>query len=118
MPKAAPRPCTHPGCGVLVFDSGNRARCPKHPAATFSDQTRGSRQGRGYGALWEHLRKIVLRRDKGLCQVCKREGRVSVAKQVDHILNKARGGTDNFDNLQAICVKCHGIKTAKEGGVR
>jgi 5-methylcytosine-specific restriction protein A len=64
------------------------------------------------------LRKIVLRRDKGLCQVCKSEGRVSAARHVDHKQAKAFGGTDDLANLQAICVRCHGIKTAKEGGAK
>lgn len=114
MPSAAPKPCGHPGCGVLVRDG--TSCCPAHPRAnSFADRTRGSRQERGYGAEWEHLRKIVLRRDKGLCQACKAIGRVGRAKAVDHIKPKAEGGTDELENLQAICVPCHAAKTAMEG---
>ena len=34
---------------------------------------------------------------------------------VDHIKPKALGGSDSFDNLQAICKHCHREKTAQEG---
>jgi 5-methylcytosine-specific restriction protein A len=33
---------------------------------------------------------------------------------VDHVLNKAEGGTDEDGNLQAINRECHRIKTAEE----
>jgi 5-methylcytosine-specific restriction endonuclease McrA len=33
-------------------------------------------------------------------------------QQVDHIITKARGGTDDPSNLQALCRECHSRKTA------
>ena len=36
------------------------------------------------------------------------------ADQVDHIIPVARGGTDDSDNLQAVCRSCHASKTASE----
>jgi len=36
---------------------------------------------------------------------------VTLATEVDHILSKANGGTDDENNLQAICKVCHRIKT-------
>lgn len=39
---------------------------------------------------------------------------VTIAKEVDHIIAKAHGGTDDMSNLEAICIKCHRTKTAKE----
>ena len=116
MPQAAPRPCTHPGCGILVFDSKAQSRCSKHLGVGFAEKGRGSRQERGYGSAWEKIRKLVLRRDKGLCVPCKEIGKFAVAKAVDHKVPKANGGTDELDNLQAICTKCHAVKTAREGG--
>lgn len=74
----------------------------------------GSRQERGYGAAWQKLRRHILARDKGLCQPCLRMDRVTEATQVDHIKPKARGGTDDEDNLQGICSPCHKLKTVTE----
>lgn len=116
MPNIAPKPCRRLGCNVLVRDGSSY--CAVHKAdtkiGTFADKTRGSRQSRGYGAAWDKLRKQVLARDNGLCQPCLKQGAVTEAKQVDHIVAKARGGQDDESNLQAICIACHKEKTAKE----
>jgi 5-methylcytosine-specific restriction protein A len=79
---------------------------------------RASRHARGYGTEWDKVRKVVLERDKGLCQVCLRDGRVTGAKTVDHIKPKAQGGTDDPANLQVICASCHLNKTLLEQGKR
>jgi 5-methylcytosine-specific restriction protein A len=34
--------------------------------------------------------------------------------EVDHIVNRARGGLDDEENLQALCIPCHKQKTAAE----
>lgn len=73
-----------------------------------------SRHLRGYDHRWDKLRKTILQRDKHLCQPCLAKGRVTVATQVDHIRPKAKGGTDDEGNLQAICKPCHDEKTARE----
>lgn len=73
-----------------------------------------SRHERGYGSEWVKLRQIVLMRDGYLCQACKATGRPTPATDVDHIEPKATGGTDDIDNLQALCRECHKAKTAQE----
>lgn len=113
MPQAAPRPCTHPGCGVLVRDG--TGRCKAHPPINrFADPRRGTRQERGYGSEWDKLRLQILRRDGGLCQPCLAQDRTTRAEAVDHIAPKAEGGTDDPANLQSICRPCHKLKTAAE----
>lgn len=74
----------------------------------------GSRHERGYGYQWTKRREQVMQRDRYLCQPCERQGRVTPAKQVDHITPKAKDGSDDFDNLQAICDACHTAKTKAE----
>lgn len=97
-----------------------RLKCLKPrlaPAASSGwkpDAVRGTRQERGYGAEWERLRRRILERDEGLCQPCLERGRPTVGTQVDHILPKSRGGTDDLANLQTICLACHNAKTARE----
>lgn len=75
---------------------------------------RGSRHERGYGRHWTRLRAYVMHRDAWLCQPCKRAGRLTPAREVDHITPKSEGGTDDGENLQAICFSCHRRKTAAE----
>ena len=112
MPIAAPRPCTV--CRVLVRDGTSRCDQHKVSIGSFADRSRGTRHERGYGTAWVKTRARIMKRDHGLCQVCARKGLVTVATQVDHIVNKASGGSDDDDNLQAICTPCHDAKTALE----
>lgn len=111
MPSAAPKPCSV--CGVLV--QGGGARCPAHKAiGKFGDRSRGSSHERGYGWQWQQLRKRILSRDKGLCQPCLKVGKFRPGRDVDHIVPKAEGGTDDESNLQTACPVCHKAKTAAE----
>lgn len=113
MVSRAAKPCSHPGCGVLVQDG--TSRCFKHPKLnSFTDKRRGNRHQRGYGAEWTKLRVIILKRDAGICQLCRAAGRIVFANEVDHIIPKAEGGTDEESNLQAICKTCHVKKTQQE----
>jgi 5-methylcytosine-specific restriction enzyme A len=38
------------------------------------------------------------------------------ATEVDHITPKAKGGGDEWENLQALCKRCHSSKTATVDG--
>jgi len=114
MTQSAPKPCSQ--CHVLVTDGTSRCAAHKVVAGSFADERRGTRQERGYGAAWDRIRVRVMRRDGGLCQVCKGQGLLVEAKEVDHVVPKAQGGTDVDANLQAICTPCHRAKTAREAG--
>lgn len=57
-----------------------------------------------------HLRKAARTRDGNQCVQCGSTGRL----EVDHILNVARGGTHDLDNLQTLCAACHRKKTQEE----
>ena len=98
---------------VGYVDTGIAAPLPQSLA--FSDARRGSATSRGYGWAWQKLRTTIMKRDGYQCQVCKRQGRVTPADAVDHIVNKMAGGDDSPANLQAICNPCHAVKTAGEG---
>ena len=75
-----------------------------------------SRHLRGYGSEWSKLRLVILERDCYLCQSCKRNGLVTTANTVDHIVSKANKGSDNENNLQSLCAPCHNKKTLEETG--
>ena len=83
-----------------------------------------SRHKRGYNSQWDRIRLTILKRDNYLCQECMRQGRLTPLcvkprdHAVDHITPKARGGTDDQDNLQSLCAPCHEAKTARDEGWR
>jgi hypothetical protein len=49
----------------------------------------------------------VLKRDNWKCQSCGRSGKDGITLEVDHILPRSKGGTDDIDNLQTLCKKCN-----------
>ncbi|MGB4107754.1 MAG: HNH endonuclease signature motif containing protein [Alphaproteobacteria bacterium] len=81
------------------------------------DQRRPSASKRGYGSKWRKARDGYLRKHP-LCVHCEREGRVTAALEVDHIIPH-RGDMKLFwnrQNWQGLCKTHHSIKTASEDG--
>ena len=71
---------------------------------------------RGYNRRWRKLRLLVLQ-EEPLCRLCREIGRTRLAQVVDHIVAKRDGGTDERDNLQPLCARCHdSVKAAEERG--
>lgn len=63
---------------------------------------------------WKHLARDIKLKEP-FCRVCKAQGRITLATQVDHIIPRFKGGDDwNLDNLQPICHPCHVEKSRKE----
>ncbi len=79
---------------------------------------RNTAHERGYGSAWRKVRQQALERDKHLCQDCLAKGRTTVAEQVDHIIPKAKGGTDDLSNCRSLCRPCHDDKSARDLGHR
>jgi 5-methylcytosine-specific restriction protein A len=48
--------------------------------------------------------------------MCQAPGCDQAATDVDHIVSKAKGGTDAGTNLQSLCHSHHSMKTAREDG--
>lgn len=90
------KPCGHPGCPELTHSR----YCEKHTKANAVcyERDRGSSHARGYGAAWRKLREHILRRDP----VCQAEGCEKPATDVDHIVTRRRGCTDDPNNLQSL----------------
>ena len=112
-------PCRAHCCPNLVSSRTMKGYCDSHAHLRANDGWQAWHRGqntteRGYGQAWRKLRQQVMERDGYLCQVCKQQGRLTEATAVDHIKNKASGGTDDLDNLQAICQVCHRAKTQAE----
>lgn len=63
-------------------------------------------------------RNRIKERDCGLCQECKRKGRVGIGRLVDHRIPLWDGGSDEDENKQSLCFACHDAKTAIEAALR
>jgi 5-methylcytosine-specific restriction enzyme A len=112
MPK---RPCLN--CGVLHT---NTTRCDTCQATwdQTHEQTRGSATARGYGSAYQKTARLVLaehhRGWPGMCPGWQRPPHPSEDLTVDHIIPKARGGTDDRENLQVLCRPCNSTKAAAD----
>lgn len=107
VPGRAARPCTYPGCHVLVRDG--TSRCPPHTKVWHKHNETERLTGRRAVA-----RRARLLRDQPLCKACESAGRVALATELDHIEPLSRGGVDDESNLQPLCYRCHKTKTQAE----
>jgi 5-methylcytosine-specific restriction protein A len=81
------------------------------------DARRGSAASRGYNNAWRKFRAAYLGRHP-LCCACQAAGRITEAREVDHIVPLKQAPDRKYDeaNLQALCSPCHSTKTAREDG--
>ena len=111
MPRNPPRPCRYPGCPGLC--EHGQVYCKDH-LQWSSDRLRGGADARGYNSGWRKARKAFLQQHP-LCVQCMKEGRLTPATVVDHIVPH-RGNERLFwdvNNWQPLCADCHGQKTGK-----
>ena len=101
MPVKAKRNCPINGCPNLV----TQGRCPQH--TTRRPDTRPPSSQRGYSTHWHQTRGRYLTQHP-LCVACGQR-----ATDVDHIISRAKGGSDEWSNLQSLCHSCHSRKTAQ-----
>jgi len=72
-------------------------------------------QARDWGRPWRRLREQALVRDCGLCVLCKEQGQVTKATEVDHIVSVEEGGEHmDLNNLRSLCSPCHAGVTADQ----
>ena len=57
-------------------------------------------------------------RENPLCVQCEKEGRISLATELDHIVPIAHGGSESDSNRQGLCRYCHDAKSATEATER
>ena len=69
---------------------------------------RPSASQRGYGAQWRRVRAEHLEMEPD-CRSCG-----APAREVDHIVTRRSGGSDDHDNLRSLCKPCHSRRTAIE----
>jgi 5-methylcytosine-specific restriction enzyme A len=123
MPRKSKRPCNHPMCAELTRDS----YCDKHKEVRQAEKndanrfynmhTRNKERTAFYKTgAWEKKRVHILKRDHGLCRVCRSRGKATAGNIIDHIipLEVQPSLALEDSNLQTICQACHNAKTAED----
>jgi len=59
-----------------------------------------------YGRAWRRIRARFITAHP-LCEQCLKEGRLTAAQEIHHILPLSEGGTHDEANLMALCSSCH-----------
>ena len=107
MQRTPSRPCRFPGC-TNICDIG--VYCREHQRYS-TDRVRGGADARGYNAEWRRAMSAYLQRHP-LCAECMREGKLTPATVVDHIIPH-RGNKRLFwdeNNWHPLCKPCHSRK--------
>lgn len=111
------RPCKTVGCSELVKDT----YCDTHKRLSYKQQ----REDRpSWVSMYKTKRWIDNRLqyliNNPLCVRCGKDGRLTPANTVDHIVDH-KGHYDLFwdtNNWQSLCARCHSSKTATENNRR
>ena len=115
MPYRPKRPCSYPGCPNLT----DGRYCPEHKKimdAQYDMRIRDKGAREFYiSHEWKKLRRNFLI-EHPFCEECHRQGRLTKATVVDHIIPIRQGGPAlDEGNLQALCASCHSRKSVDEG---
>jgi 5-methylcytosine-specific restriction protein A len=113
MPLDTKKPCYHPGCKNLTFDT----YCEKHEKSRTRFYNRKLRKhAELYDYQWYKAAKLFLSKNP-LCVECeKKYGEIKPATEVDHIIPH-KGNYKlfwNHKNWQPLCKTCHSQKTNRE----
>ena len=114
MPFKPKRPCSYPGCPKLTYGRF----CEEHTKEETKRYERNQRDPamkKRYNRTWKRIRDRYIN-EHPLCERCQKEGKLTPAEEVHHVVPLSRGGTHTADNLMALCTSCHSTITAKEGG--
>lgn len=113
MPYKPKRPCSFPGCPHLT----NGRFCEKNQKQEnqrYEKYDRSPEMKKRYGIAWKRIRDRHISQHP-LCEVCKKNGRLTPAEEVHNIVPLSRGGTHDESNLMSLCKPCHSEITAKDG---
>lgn len=112
------RPCRR--CRALT--SNKSGLCDAHEVAAAEERREADRERNKpflhlYGTAWKKARLSFLR-EFPLCAECQRQGRLTPANTVDHVIAH-RGDMALFwdrNNWEALCRSCHSRVTASRDG--
>jgi 5-methylcytosine-specific restriction protein A len=115
MPHTPKKPCRFAGCPNLTDDT----YCTEHKKLLDKQynhfQRNQTAQSFYDSYAWRKLRARYLI-ENPLCVECRRQGKLTKATLVDHIVPISKGGEPlEESNLQPLCWNCHSSKSISEG---
>ena len=114
MPYKPKRPCAYPGCGRLA---DREQYCAEHQATAnrnYNKYERDPESYKRYGRSWKRIRYQYIKAHP-LCEQCRAQNRLTPTEEVHHILPLSKGGSNETENLMALCKSCHSRITAESG---
>lgn len=114
MPYKPKRPCAYPGCGRLAVSEQYCAEHQKAMDKHYNQYERDPASNKRYGRAWKRIRDRYIK-SHPLCEECEKQGKLTPAEEVHHILPLSKGGGNEKSNLMALCKSCHSRITAESG---
>lgn len=106
MPRKPLKPCKHNGCPNLT-DEMFCEEHKKYASRNYEKCRRNKTLSKHYSNTnWRKRRAIYISQNP-LCERCLSKGRMTTANLVHHIVPVSQGGSDDEDNLMALCRSCH-----------
>ncbi|MDR1628545.1 MAG: HNH endonuclease [Oscillospiraceae bacterium] len=105
LPHKPRSPCRWNGCPKLTSQS----YCEEHQKLVnknYNRYERDSESNKRYGSRWKKIRAAFLSANP-ICELCGQDGRLTPAVLVHHKKKLTDGGTNDFENLMALCIRCH-----------
>lgn len=75
---------------------------------------RNPESNKRYGRAWKRARDRFIKAHP-LCEECKKQGKLTPAEEVHHIIPLSQGGGNDESNLMSLCKSCHSRITVESG---
>ena len=105
LPNKPSKPCAHQGCPKLTRNRYCEAHA-KQEARHYNKYARDPGTSKRYSGAWKKIRAAFLAA-KPLCEMCRRDGRLTPATLVHHIRPLKESHDNSPENLMPLCSSCH-----------
>ena len=112
MPYKPKKPCACHGCRELTATRYCETHA-KQEAKRYNKYDRNPESNKRYGGTWKQIRAAFLSANP-LCEMCRNEDRLTPATVAHHKIKLTDGGTNDWNNMKALCQECHSRLHAKQ----